>query len=341
MKPGTGLKEIGMVLAAAELEGLSAYVVRDGDSVAVCMPGACGAEFESRISRLPGVESAAAFARGFKIVSREFRSGNTVVNVSGVRIGDGGTVIIAGPCAVESREQLMRSAELMRECGAHMLRGGAYKPRSSPYSFQGLKEEGLRILSEARERFGMPIVTEVMSPSDVPIVAEHADMLQVGSRNMQNTALLEALGSAGRPVLLKRGMMSTVEELLLAAEYIASAGNRSIVLCERGIRTFEHVTRNTLDVAAVAVLKDLSHLPVIVDPSHATGRRKYVKAAALAGVAAGADGLLVEAHPSPEDALCDGEQSLSPPEFADLCASVQRVAEAVRPAGSRGVGGEL
>lgn len=329
MKEGATLRQIGSVLAAAEGEGLSPYVVRDSGSVTVCMPGGDGDRQRGRFSALECVESVAEFTRPFRLVSREFRRKDSVVNAGGVEFGGKGLVMIAGPCAVESRDQLFRSAEALAASGAHMLRGGAFKPRSSPYSFQGLKAEGLRILSEASRRFGIPVVTEVMSPQDVGLVAEHADMLQVGSRNMQNTALLEALGSAGKPVLLKRGMMSTVEEMLLSAEYIASSGNPSIVLCERGIRTFERATRNTLDVAAVAVLKDLCHLPVIVDPSHATGNRRYVKAAALAGVAAGADGLMVEVHPSPEEALCDGEQSLSPDEFREMSEAVKAVANAV------------
>ncbi len=329
MKGGSNLKDVGSVLAAAESEGLSPYVVRENGGITVVAPGADAESAGRRFSRLPCVESVAEFTHPFKLVSREFRRAKSVVNAGGVEFGGSGIALVAGPCAVESRDGFFRLAEAVKEAGADMLRGGAYKPRSSPYSFQGLKAEGLRILAEAREKFGLPVVTEVMSPQDVPLVAEHADMLQVGSRNMQNTALLEALGSAGRPVLLKRGMMSTVEEMLLSAEYVVRAGNPSVVLCERGIRTFERSTRNTLDVTAVAVASDLSHLPIVVDPSHATGNRRYVRAAALAGVAAGADGLMVEVHQNPEEALCDGEQSLTPAEFREMAEAASAVARAV------------
>jgi 3-deoxy-7-phosphoheptulonate synthase len=252
-----------------------------------------------------------------------------VVAVGSVAVGGPDLVLVAGPCAVESRDQVFRAAEALARAGAHILRGGAFKPRSSPYAFQGLKEEGLAILAAARERFGLPVVTEVMAPGDVEMVAAYADVLQVGSRNMQNFSLLEACGSADRPVLLKRGMSSTIEELLLSAEYVAAAGNPNVILCERGIRTFERQVRNTLDVTAVAVLQDLSHLPVLVDPSHATGKRRYVEAAARAGVAAGADGLIVEVHPCPDEALCDGAQSLTPEGFEGLAESCCAVGRAV------------
>lgn len=263
------------------------------------------------------------------LVSRECRPGGTVVEVSGVRFGGPDVVIIAGPCAVESREQLYTTARHVKEAGAVMLRAGAYKPRTSPYDFQGLGEEGLGHLSLVGQRVGLPVITEVMDVRTIHLVGEHADMLQVGARNMQNYPLLEALGEFGAPVLLKRGLSATVKELLLAAEYILAKGNANVVLCERGIRTFEQGTRNTLDISAVPVLKAATHLPVVVDPSHAVGLREHVPALALAAVAAGADGLLVEVHPEPEKALSDGRQSLTPGSFTSMVEGVRRVAAAV------------
>jgi 3-deoxy-7-phosphoheptulonate synthase len=236
---------------------------------------------------------------------------------------------MAGPCSVETREQIIETAIAVKEAGAHALRGGAFKPRSSPYSFQGLGEEGLELLAEARQITGLPVITEVMSPEQVPLVMRYADMLQIGARNMQNYALLQAVGKANHPVLLKRGMMSTIEELLMSAEYILSNGNSRVVLCERGIRTFEKYTRNTTDINAVPVIKQMSHLPVVLDPSHGTGKWEYVTAVARAGIAAGADGLIVEVHPHPEDAWSDGGQSLKPEKFAQMVNEVKRVAEAV------------
>jgi 3-deoxy-7-phosphoheptulonate synthase len=251
------------------------------------------------------------------------------VKVDDVTIGGDALVVIAGPCSVESREQMERIADAVQAAGARMLRGGAFKPRSSPYAFQGLGSAGLAILAEQRERTGLKIVTEVVAPEDVELVARSADVLQVGARNMQNFRLLEAVGGQPRPVLLKRGMMATIEELLLAAEYVVAAGNPRVILCERGIRTFERATRNTLDVCAVPVLKERTHLPVIVDPSHAAGRRELVPALARAAVAAGADGLIVEVHPEPERALSDGRQSLDPAGFAALMEQLRPVAGAV------------
>ena len=252
-----------------------------------------------------------------KLASKEFRE-RTVVKVGNITVGADGAVVIAGPCSVESREQVMEVAEAVKEAGAHMLRGGAFKPRTSPYSFQGLGEEGLKYLREAGDAFGLPVVTEVLDPRHVSLVAEYADVLQVGARNMQNFPLLREVGKAGKPVLLKRGFGSTIEELLNAAEYILLEGNDQVMLCERGIRTFERATRFTLDIAAVPVLKELTHLPVIVDPSHAAGKRSLVPPLAKAALAAGADGIMVEVHPKPEEALSDGPQSLRPEEFAEL-----------------------
>jgi len=252
-----------------------------------------------------------------------------VVKVNGVSIGGKQLVVMAGPCAVESREQLLEAAQAVKETGAHVLRGGAFKPRTSPYSFQGLGEEGLRLLAEARDETGLPIVTEVIDPQMLPMVTTYADILQVGARNMHNYALLHAVGESQRPVLLKRGMMSTIEELLMAAEYVLSHGNERVILCERGIRTFEKYTRNTLDISAVPLLKQLSHLPVFVDPSHGTGKWELVEPVSRAAVAAGADGLIIEVHPHPEEALSDGAQSLKPDRFATLMENLRPVAEAV------------
>lgn len=281
------------------------------------------------IERLNGVERTVPILHPFKLASRDFVQQPTVITVGNVTIGAQEVVVIAGPCAVESREQLLETAWAVKEAGAHLLRGGAYKPRTSPYSFQGLGPEGLEYLAEAREVTGLPIVTEVITPSDVELVSRYVDILQIGARNCQNYALLHAVGKANKPVLLKRGMMSTLEEFLMSAEYILSAGNSQVLLCERGIRTFETYTRNTVDISAVPVLKQLSHLPVLVDPSHGTGHWELVPAVAKAAVAAGADGLLIEVHPRPEEALSDGNQSLKPARFAALMGELRRVAQAV------------
>jgi 3-deoxy-7-phosphoheptulonate synthase len=278
---------------------------------------------------MQGVERIVPILRPFKLASRDFQPHDTIIDIAGHPVGGKRLTIMAGPCAVESREQILETAQLVKEAGAHMLRGGAFKPRTSPYSFQGLGEEALVYLAEARELTGLPVVTEVMSPEQVPLIAKYADILQIGTRNMQNYALLHAVGEAGLPVLLKRGMMSTIEELLMSAEYILSHGNRKVILCERGIRTFETYTRNTLDINAVPVLKELTHLPVIVDPSHATGKWNLVSAVSRASIAAGADGLIIEVHPHPEKALSDGGQSLRAARFAELMKQLERVAEAV------------
>ncbi|HUK54045.1 MAG TPA: 3-deoxy-7-phosphoheptulonate synthase [Candidatus Binatia bacterium] len=254
----------------------------------------------------------------FALASRESHLENTVVEAGGVRIGAGNFVVMAGPCSVESRRQIRETARAVKAAGAHVLRGGAYKPRTSPYDFQGLGRKALEWLAEAGRETGLPVVTEVLSPEDVDLVAEHAQLLQVGARNMQNYALLRRLSGTPRPVLLKRGPSATIQEWLLAAEYLLSGGNRRVVLCERGIRTFETATRNTLDLAGVALVKQLTHLPVIVDPSHGTGKRALVAPASRAAAAVGADGLLIEVHPCPECALSDGEQSLDPRQFAEL-----------------------
>jgi 3-deoxy-7-phosphoheptulonate synthase len=259
----------------------------------------------------PGVESAMRISAPYKFVSREFKKERSAIRVNGVEIGGGEFVVTAGPCSVESEKQIMETAEGVAAVGARMLRGGAFKPRTSPYDFQGLELEGLKLLRKAREATGLAIVTEIMSDRDVDLVAEYADCMQVGARNMQNFALLKSLGGCGRPVLLKRGMSSTIKELLMSAEYVVAHGNPNVILCERGIRTFETATRNTFDIAAVPVLNELTHLPVVLDPSHAAGKRSLVPALARAGVAIGADGLIVEVHPCPEKAVSDGAQSLT------------------------------
>ena len=262
-------------------------------------------------------------------VNRKSKPDVTIVDVGGIKVGSSEIVIIAGPCAVENHEQLIETAKIVKKAGAVLLRGGAFKPRSSPYNFQGLGEEGIKMLREAGRETGLPIVTEVMDTRMVKFVAEYADMLQIGSRNMQNYPLLKEVGMLRKPVLLKRGMMATIEEYLLAAEYILNQGNEQVVLCERGIRTFETTTRNTLDLSAVPMLKHLTHLPVIVDPSHGTGHRWMVPPMAKAAVAAGADGLIMEVHYKPEEALCDGYQSLSPDEFTKLMADLKKIGHAI------------
>ncbi|MCU1262299.1 MAG: 3-deoxy-D-arabinoheptulosonate-7-phosphate synthase [Bryobacterales bacterium] len=266
----------------------------------------------------PGVERAMRISAPYKFVSKEFRKERTEMTINGVELGGDDFVVMAGPCSVESERQIMQTAEAVAAAGAKILRGGAFKPRTSPYDFQGMEEEGLKLLAKAREATGLAIITEVMSDRDVDLVAEYADIMQVGARNMQNFSLLKTLGKCGRPVMLKRGMSSTIKELLMSAEYVTAHGNPNVLLCERGIRTFETATRNTCDIAAVPVLNELTHLPVILDPSHATGKRSLVPALCRAGVAIGADGLIVEVHPQPEKAVSDGAQSLTLEQFAAM-----------------------
>ncbi len=284
---------------------------------------------ESVFDLMDGVDRVVRVLKPFKLPSRDFHPDNTIIEVNGTPIGGNAVVVIAGPCSVESREQVFEAAEIVKNNGGTIFRGGAFKPRTSPYSFRGLGEKGLALLAEVKSVFGLAIITEVMSPEQVPMVAGVADILQVGTRNMQNYALLDAVGRSERPVMLKRGMMSTIEELLMSAEYIMSNGNEQVMLCERGIRTFETSTRNTLDISAVPVLKELTHLPVFMDPSHASGKARYVNALSRASVAAGADGLLIEMHPHPEVALSDGAQSIAPDTYSQLVKDVRQVAEAV------------
>ncbi len=329
LKQGASTQEVADVVARVEELGFRAHLSQGEERTIIGVIGDERRVDPGTFELLPGVDHCVPILRPFKLASRDLRPENTVIRLNGVRIGSDEVIVMAGPCAVEGREQLLETAWAVKEAGARILRGGAYKPRTSPYSFQGLGQEGLEILAEAREATGLPIVTEVMAPHEVPLVAEYADILQIGARQMQNYSLLHAAGESGRPVLLKRGIMSTMEELLMSAEYILTHGNYRVMLCERGIRTFETYTRNTLDINAVPMLKELTHLPVIVDPSHGTGHWRLVPAVARAAIAAGADGLLVEVHPHPDQALSDGSQSLKPETFRRLVQEARRVAEAV------------
>jgi 3-deoxy-7-phosphoheptulonate synthase len=329
MKQGASHAQVVNVTARIEQMGCQAHISQGEERTIIGIIGNGRPLDREQIERLDGVERTVPVLRPFKLSSRDFHPQDTVVPINGVAVGGKRLVVMAGPCAVEGREQLLEAAHAVKDAGAQMLRGGAFKPRTSPYSFQGLGEEGLRFLAEARRETGLPVVTEVMAPEQVPLVTTYADILQIGARNMQNYALLHAVGEAQRPVLLKRGMMSTVEELLMSAEYILSHGNDRVILCERGIRTFEKYTRNTLDINAVPLLKQLSHLPVVVDPSHGTGKWELVAAMSKAAVAAGADGLIIEVHPHPSLALSDGAQSLKPESFSQLMAELRAVAQAV------------
>ena len=317
--------------------GFEAHPMPGPTRTAIGITGNRGAIVEAaRLKLLPGVRDVIRVTSPYKLVSREFREANTVLDVGGVVIGGNEIVVMAGPCSVESREQLMTTAEAVQQAGATVLRGGAFKPRTSPYSFQGLGEEGLKLLAEARDITGMPVVTEIMDTETVDLVAEYADILQIGARNMQNYALLKKVGRTRRPVMLKRGLSSTIKDWLLSAEYIMSEGNSAVILCERGIRTFDDHSRFTFDLSAIPVLRELTHLPIIADPSHATGRWQSITPMSRASIAAGADGLIVEVHPNPAFAVSDGEQSLLPERFADLMQQVERIAVAMnRPVAGR------
>ena len=329
MKRGATQAQVVNVTARIEQLGCQVHISEGKECTIIGIIGNGRPLDREQIERMVGVERTVPVLLPFKLTSRDFHPQNTIIPINGVSVGDKRLVVMAGPCAVEGHAELLEAARAAKSAGAHMLRGGAFKPRTSPYSFQGLGEEGLRYLAAVREETGLPVVTEVMAPEQVPLVTTYADILQIGARNMQNYALLHAVGEAQRPVLLKRGMMSTVEELLMSAEYILSHGNDRVMLCERGIRTFEPYTRNTLDINAVPLLKQLSHLPVIVDPSHGTGKWELVAAVSKAAVAAGADGLLIEVHPHPSCALSDGAQSLKPAAFARLMTELRAVAQAV------------
>lgn len=331
MRADASQKEISAVVERVESSGLRAHISAGDERtiIGAIGDGRSAYIYKDAFMLLSGVDRVVPISRPYKLASREFRPGNTVFPLDGVSVGGDEILIIAGPCSVESRSQLIETAIAVREAGAHALRGGVYKPRTSPYSFQGLGGAGLEMLAEAREVTGLPVVSEVMREEQIALMTRYVDVLQVGARNMQNFALLHAVGESKHPVLLKRGLMATVEELLMAAEYILSHGSRRIMLCERGIRTFETSTRNTTDINAIPVLKEITHLPVILDPSHSTGNWGYVTSIARAGIAAGADGLIIEVHPEPEQAMSDGSQSLKPERFADLVRQVKTIAQAI------------
>ncbi|MCS6909419.1 MAG: 3-deoxy-7-phosphoheptulonate synthase [Anaerolineales bacterium] len=321
--------QIAAVVARVEAVGYRASLIKGEERTVIGVIGDDRPIDREQFEALDGVEKTVPILKPFKLASREMHPADTLVSLDGIKVGGPRLVVIAGPCSVESRSQILETALAVKEAGATALRGGAFKPRTSPYSFQGLGEEGLQYLAEARDMTGLPIVTEAMSEEQVTLVARYADVIQIGARNMQNYDLLRAAGKADKPVLLKRGMMSTIEELLMSAEYILAGGNSRVMLCERGIRTFERYTRNTTDINAIPVIKQLTHLPVLLDPSHGTGKWEYVIPVARAAIAAGADGLLVEVHPNPVEALSDGAQSLKPEKFAQLVREVRRIAEAV------------
>ena len=317
--------DIEGVISAIEEKGLEAKVMEGAHQKIVGVIGDKTKLAATPLDAMHGVETTVAISKSYKRASREFHPAATVVDIRGIKIGDGTPVVMAGPCAVESREQLLETAQLIKEGGAQFIRGGAYKPRTSPYAFQGLEEEGLKYLAEAREKTGLAVVTEVTVVEAVDTVAAYADLLQVGARNMQNFGLLKAVGRAGKPVMLKRGLAATIDEWLNAAEYIMNEGNPNVILCERGIRTYETYTRNTFDISAIPAIKHLSHLPIIADPSHGTGKWRMIKPVSLASIAAGADGLIIEVHPNPARALSDGPQSLTQENYRDLMASVQKL----------------
>lgn len=329
MRMGADASDIGAVIQRIQDLGFRPHISSGTERVIVGVIGNDRPVDPENFISMSGVEKVVPIIQPYKLASRDFNPLDTIIRVNDSLIGGRNVTVMAGPCSVESREQTFEVARQLREMGVKIMRGGAFKPRTSPYSFQGLGEEALQILADVREKFGMSIITEVMAEDEVPLVARYADILQIGTRNMQNYRLLEEVGRQSKPVLLKRGMSSTIEELLLAAEYILAAGNTQVMLCERGIRTFERATRATFDLNAIPVLKSLSHLPVIADPSHGTGRWDLVASVSLGAVAAGADGLIVEVHSHPEQALSDGGQSLRPDKCLSLLGDIRRVAEAV------------
>jgi len=326
MNAGSTKGELDDVVFRAEALGLRVQLNIGTDKTVVALLGSNTGQISTDVfAVLPGVESVTRIMKPYKLASRTFRPQNSIVKVGGVKIGGQRLVMMAGPCAVESEAQIMETARLVKEAGADILRGGAFKPRTSPFSFQGLEKEGLEMLARARERFDIPVITEVVDPHDVDLVAEYADILQVGARNMQNFALLKSVGRCRCPVLLKRGLSATVTEWLTAADYILASGNEQVILCERGIRTFEDSVRFSLDICALPVIKKYSHLPLIVDPSHAAGQAYLVPAISRAAIAGGADGLIIEVHPNPKEALVDGLQSLLPADFARLVGDLKRL----------------
>jgi len=329
MKPNATPQEVENVIEKINSIGLSVHLSQGVERTIIGAIGDTHNLPTEKFEGLVGVEAVQRITKPFKLASRQFHPGNSVFPLDGFSIGGEEVVLIAGPCSVESRSQIIETAHAIKEAGANAIRGGVFKPRTSPYSFQGLGEEGLEYLAEARQETGLPIVVEIMSQVQIDLMLNYVDVLQVGARNMQNFNLLNVIGETQKPVLLKRGFSASIEELLMSAEYILAGGNKQVILCERGIRTFETATRNTTDINAVPVLKSLTHLPVILDPSHSTGHANYVSAISKAAVAAGADGIIVEVHPDPTHALSDGKQSLTPETFAEMVRKVKAVAEAV------------
>src|SRR5436190_20274178 len=329
MKAGASRADVAAIEDKIRALGFTPNEIPGSTRLAIGITGNQGPLNAGMFTVMAGVADAVPVSKPWKLVSREVKPDDTFIDIGGARIGGGRFGVIAGPCAVESREQLDQAATAVKAAGAHFLRGGAFKPRTSPYAFQGMKEEGLKILADARAKTGLPIVTEVMDTRDVELVGRYADVLQIGARNMQNFALLEAVGAQKKAVMLKRGLSATINEFLLAAQYILKQGNYQVVLCERGIRTFETMTRNTMDLGSIPLIKRLTHLPIIVDPSHGTGDRQSVPPLARAAVALGADGLMVEVHPEPAKALSDGPQSLTPEAFVELMTSLRAIAAVV------------
>lgn len=329
MQPQANGEQINNVINFIKSKGFDAHVSK-GEAQTVI--GAVGSKVIDKrdIELLPGVKDVLRISSPYKLVSRVFKNNDTIIDVNGVKFGGGYVGMIAGPCSIESQEQVDATAEKLSVCGVRALRGGAFKPRTSPYAFQGLGEEGLKMLRKAADKYNMIVTSEIMESSQIPMFLKYVDILQVGARNMQNFNLLKSLGEIRKPVLLKRGLSATIEEWLMSAEYIMAGGNREVILCERGIRTFEHITRNTLDISAIPVVQKISHLPIVVDPSHATGLRDKVAPMSKAAVAAGADGLIIEVHNSPDTALCDGAQSLYPEQFAELYTDLKALATVVK-----------
>lgn len=327
MNQGACKEDINKVINKLESLGFEIHLSEGVERTIIGAIGDKSRLTENTLEVLPGVEKVVPILQPYKLASKSFKQEPTIIKIGDVEIGGDQIQIMAGPCAVESKEQVLEIAHQVKAAGAKIMRGGAYKPRTSPYAFQGMEEEGLKILAEAGEKTGMKIITEVVDVRTVSLVAEYADILQIGARNMQNFFLLKEVAKAGKPVLLKRGLSATIEEWLMAAEYIVSGGNPNVILCERGIRTFETYTRNTLDLSAIPVIKSLSHLPIIADPSHATGKWQLVRPMARAAIAAGADGLIIEVHNNPQEALCDGNQSLTPGNFSALMEELKGMAE--------------
>ncbi|MFH2012954.1 MAG: 3-deoxy-7-phosphoheptulonate synthase [Pseudomonadota bacterium] len=329
LKPNCTENDLNRVIKKIEDLGLSVHISKGKERTIIGAIGEDAILHSQSLESLPGVEKIVPILKPYKLVSRDFKKEDTIINSNGIEIGGNKIQIIAGPCSVEGRDMLLDVAQSVKATGATFLRGGAFKPRTSPYSFQGLGEEGLRYLAEAREKTGLMVVTELMDPRDIDIVCKYADIIQIGTRNMQNFRLLKEVGTIKKPIILKRGFSATILELLMSAEYIASQGNEQIILCERGIRTFETATRNTLDISAIPIIKELSHLPIIVDPSHAVGKWNLVGPVSRAAIAAGADGLMIEVHPSPQDALSDGPQSLKPDNFNNLMNDLRNIANTI------------